>query len=266
MAGSGSHRRYAVRQRRAYRQRGCHHCWPAICLPRASTRNWICPSIDKLRDVAEYCTQLPVHPRHPYAGDLVYTAFSGSHQDAIKKGMAAMEKSNSGVWEVPYLPIDPKDVGRTYETIIRVNSQSGKGGIAYHPEDRARSRFATGFAGRVQSDRTKGHRRDKKGNHRRGNMGACSNGCIWIAPHPSSFSNTGVCPIVTPAKCAACRRSVHLNGEERTINGKGNGPIAAFVDALKGDCGFRSGGARLPRARHRSWWRRDRGCLCRSRE
>jgi len=87
--------------------------------------------IDEARAIAEECTQLPVHPRHPYAGELVYTAFSGSHQDAIKKGMYAQERSNSEVWDVPYLPIDPKDVGRTYEAIIRVNSQSGKGGVAY---------------------------------------------------------------------------------------------------------------------------------------
>lgn len=79
----------------------------------------------------EYCNQLPVHPRHPYGGELVFTAFSGSHQDAIKKGMTAMAGSNSGVWEVPYLPIDPQDIGRDYEAVIRVNSQSGKGGIAY---------------------------------------------------------------------------------------------------------------------------------------
>ncbi len=79
----------------------------------------------------EYCNQLPVHPRHPYGGELVFTAFSGSHQDAIKKGMAAMAGSNSGIWEVPYLPIDPQDIGRDYEAVIRVNSQSGKGGIAY---------------------------------------------------------------------------------------------------------------------------------------
>ena len=79
----------------------------------------------------EYCNQLPVHPRHPYAGELVYTAFSGSHQDAIKKGFEALQKRNDELWEVPYLPIDPKDLGRTYEAVIRVNSQSGKGGIAY---------------------------------------------------------------------------------------------------------------------------------------
>ena len=95
--------------------------------------------IDEIRRTVEYCTQLPVHPRHPYAGDLVYTAFSGSHQDAIKKGLEALEEEAEQAghpvgmhpWEAPYLPIDPKDVGRTYEAVIRVNSQSGKGGVAY---------------------------------------------------------------------------------------------------------------------------------------
>ena len=86
--------------------------------------------IDQVRRVAEYCNQLPVHPRHPYGGDLVYTAFSGSHQDAIKKGFEALPP-NYEFWEVPYLPIDPQHVGRTYQDVIRVNSQSGKGGVAY---------------------------------------------------------------------------------------------------------------------------------------
>ena len=95
--------------------------------------------IDEIRRTVEYCTQLPVHPRHPYAGDLVYTAFSGSHQDAIKKGLEALERQAREEgrpveeidWKAPYLPIDPKDVGRSYEAVIRVNSQSGKGGVAY---------------------------------------------------------------------------------------------------------------------------------------
>ncbi|MDH3329906.1 MAG: 2-isopropylmalate synthase, partial [Desulfobulbaceae bacterium] len=87
--------------------------------------------INSVIDVYERCTTLPVHPRHPYAGDLVYTAFSGSHQDAINKGITSCEKDEEGIWAVPYLPIDPEDVGRTYESIIRINSQSGKGGIAY---------------------------------------------------------------------------------------------------------------------------------------
>ncbi len=104
--------------------------WRSTCSPRASTRKLDMHDIDALRRVAEYCNRLPVHPRHPYAGDLVYTAFSGSHQDAIKKGMDALP-DDYATWEVPYLPIDPKHVGRTYEAIIRVNSQSGKGGVAY---------------------------------------------------------------------------------------------------------------------------------------
>ncbi|MGA7227036.1 MAG: 2-isopropylmalate synthase, partial [Acidimicrobiia bacterium] len=87
--------------------------------------------INEYRRIAEHCNQLPIHPRHPYVGDLVYTAFSGSHQDAIKKGFEAMDETGQTLWEVPYLPIDPKDVGRTYEDVIRVNSQSGKGGVAY---------------------------------------------------------------------------------------------------------------------------------------
>ncbi|PZU61750.1 MAG: 2-isopropylmalate synthase, partial [Sphingobium sp.] len=87
--------------------------------------------IDEVIQTVEYCNQLPVHPRHPYAGELVFTAFSGSHQDAIKKGFAAQEARNDLFWNVPYLPIDPKDLGRDYEAVIRVNSQSGKGGVAW---------------------------------------------------------------------------------------------------------------------------------------
>jgi 2-isopropylmalate synthase len=87
--------------------------------------------IERIKGVYEYCNQLRIPERHPYVGELVYTAFSGSHQDAINKGMKAIEKANSDSWEVPYLPIDPQDVGRSYEAIIRINSQSGKGGVAY---------------------------------------------------------------------------------------------------------------------------------------
>jgi 2-isopropylmalate synthase len=88
-------------------------------------------NINRVTEVYQRCTSLPVHPRHPYVGELVYTAFSGSHQDAISKGMEALENNKSGLWAVPYLPIDPKDVGRSYESIICINSQSGKGGAAY---------------------------------------------------------------------------------------------------------------------------------------
>jgi len=88
-------------------------------------------NIEDIRETYERCTRMDVSVRHPYAGELVFTAFSGSHQDAINKGMKAMEGSNSGLWEVPYLPVDPHDVGRSYEAVIRVNSQSGKGGVAF---------------------------------------------------------------------------------------------------------------------------------------
>ena len=194
-------------------------------------------NIDELRDVAEYCTQLPVHPRHPYAGDLVYTAFSGSHQDAIKKGMMAMEKSNSGLWEVPYLPIDPKDMGRSYETIIRVNSQSGKGGVAYilkaeHDLDLPRD-LQVEFSQIVQkvTDATKKE--------------ITAEG-IWALfqreyldrTTPIEFLEYWSVPDSHASEMCRVSARVHFNGEERTINGKGNGPIAAFVDALKADCGF----------------------------
>ena len=87
--------------------------------------------IDEVVNTVNYCTNLPVHPRTPYAGELVFTAFSGSHQDAIKKGFSAQAARNDDLWEVPYLPIDPADLGRSYEAVIRVNSQSGKGGVAW---------------------------------------------------------------------------------------------------------------------------------------
>src|SRR6476659_8375591 len=111
--------------------------------------------LDEAKRIVEECNELPVHPRHPWAGELVYTAFSGSHQDAIKKGMYAQQRSTSGQWEVPYLPIDPLDLGRTYEAIIRVNSQSGKGGVAYLMETEHHLELPRGlqidFAQKVQA-------------------------------------------------------------------------------------------------------------------
>ena len=101
------------------------------CSPRASIPSSTSPTSTRSAKWRSSATQMPVHQRHPYVGELVYTAFSGSHQDAIKKGFEAQEKRNEPVFQVPYLPIDPKDVGRDYEAVIRINSQSGKGGIAY---------------------------------------------------------------------------------------------------------------------------------------
>src|SRR5439155_1354710 len=103
-------------------------CEAVMDVWRPSTQE---PMIINLKAIVEECNELPIHPRHPWVGELVYTAFSGSHQDAIKKGMYAQQRESSELWDVPYLPIDPADLGRSYEAIIRVNSQSGKGGVAY---------------------------------------------------------------------------------------------------------------------------------------
>ena len=121
--------------------------------------------IDEIRRDVEICNQLPVHPRHPYAGDLVFTAFSGSHQDAIKKGFAA-QQGQATIWDVPYLPIDPADLGRSYDAVIRVNSQSGKGGIAYLLATRLRAGAAAAPADRVRAHRSGGHRLVGQGDHR----------------------------------------------------------------------------------------------------
>jgi 2-isopropylmalate synthase len=121
--------------------------------------------IDAVRQCVEDCNQLPVHPRHPYVGDLVYTAFSGSHQDAIKKGFAKQQPDE--IWDVPYLPIDPADLGRSYDAVIRVNSQSGKGGMSYLLEQEYG--LAPPLADRVQPGRAGRCRYDRQGDHRPGN-------------------------------------------------------------------------------------------------
>jgi 2-isopropylmalate synthase len=192
--------------------------------------------IDDLVRTSEYCTQLPVHPRHPYAGELVYTAFSGSHQDAIKKGFDALRKRNDDLWEVPYLPIDPKDLGRTYEAVIRVNSQSGKGGVAYllkedHGLDLPRP-LQIEFSRIVQevTDRT-GKEVTSAG--------------IWKLFEETYLgaNGTGVVLVdysMLPERGGERRLSarVTVDGTERKIEGVGNGPIAAFVDAMRRDCGI----------------------------
>jgi 2-isopropylmalate synthase len=192
--------------------------------------------IDDLVRSSEYCTQLPVHPRHPYAGELVYTAFSGSHQDAIKKGFDALRKRNDDLWEVPYLPIDPKDLGRTYEAVIRVNSQSGKGGVAYllkedHGLDLPRP-LQVEFSRIVQevTDRT-------------GKEMTSAN--IWALFQETYIGANGkgvalVDYTMLPERGGDRRLSakVTVDGAERKIEGVGNGPIAAFVDALQRECGI----------------------------
>ncbi|MFI6767813.1 2-isopropylmalate synthase [Streptomyces sp. NPDC050355] len=199
--------------------------------------------IDEIRRTSEYCNQMEIHPRHPYAGDLVYTAFSGSHQDAIKKGFDAMEAEAAAAgktvdeieWAVPYLPIDPKDVGRSYEAVIRVNSQSGKGGIAYvlkndHKLDLPR-RMQIEFS-RIIQEKT-----DAEG-------GEVTPAAIWSAfqdeylPNPenpwgriqvkngqSTTDRDGVDALTVEAV---------VDGRDSVLTGSGNGPISAFFDALQG--------------------------------
>jgi 2-isopropylmalate synthase len=193
--------------------------------------------IDEIRRTVEYCTQLPVHPRHPYAGDLVYTAFSGSHQDAIKKGLEALDKSAVEVgrpveqmpWEAPYLPIDPKDVGRTYEAVIRVNSQSGKGGVAYvlkaeHKLDLPR-RLQIEFSRAVQK-------------HTDDVGGEMAPETIWESfkaeylERETPLKLNSVHTSSAAGEKDALEVNVYVDGERRRLAGTGNGPIEAFVNAL----------------------------------
>ena len=187
-----------------------------------------------MREV-EYCNQLPVHPRHPYAGDLVFTAFSGSHQDAIKKGFDSMRDTNNPLWEVPYLPIDPSDVGRTYEEVVRVNSQSGKGGVAYLIErDHGLSmprRLQIEFSQIIQkiTDET-------------GKEITASE--IWET-FQNTYLNDGEGFNFIEHKIESSSKNklqedlikVKLlkEKEEHSIDGVGNGPIDAFINALKKD-------------------------------
>jgi 2-isopropylmalate synthase len=198
--------------------------------------------IDEVRRTVEYCNQLPVNERHPYGGDLVYTAFSGSHQDAIKKGFDWLERdaAEAGVpvdefaWTVPYLPIDPKDVGRTYEAVIRVNSQSGKGGVAYimkteHALELPR-RLQIEFSQVVQ------RRTDSEG-------GEVSSEEMWAIFEREYLSGEGRIALNSHHTSSAVGEkdqltvNVIVDGEQRELVGSGNGPIAAFVDAL-GSVGF----------------------------
>jgi 2-isopropylmalate synthase len=186
--------------------------------------------IDEARAIVEECNELPIHPRHPYVGELVYTAFSGSHQDAIKKGMHAQQRSESEVWDVPYLPIDPKDVGRNYEAIIRVNSQSGKGGVAYlllseYGLDLPRG-LQVEFAQKVQAIT------DAEG----GELSAAELHDLFQKTYPG---------VRDPYELLSYRHEADESGDRLTavmragsgtleLSGEGNGPIAALVRGLGG--------------------------------
>ena len=174
----------------------------------------------------EHCTQLPIHPRHPYVGDLVFTAFSGSHQDAIKKGFSAQEADET--WSVPYLPIDPADVGRSYDSVIRVNSQSGKGGIAYLMETEHSivmpRRLQVEFSGVVQQ-------------HTDAHGGEVTASDIWSIFSGTYLESTApVCyrehHLYEHGNAQCIRLSVNIDGAPHILTGEGNGPINAAVHAL----------------------------------
>jgi len=185
--------------------------------------------LDEAKRVVEECNELPVHPRHPWAGELVYTAFSGSHQDAIKKGMHAQQQQSEGaVWDVPYLPIDPRDVGRTYEAIIRVNSQSGKGGVAYLLEDRYGLDLPRGLqielAQKVQAVT------DAEG----GELSAQEIYDLFRATYLDVTAPFELAGYEHDANETGDRLAARLldGGEQIELAGEGNGPIAALVHAL----------------------------------
>ncbi len=188
--------------------------------------------IDKVRHVAEFANRLPVHPRHPYVGELVYTAFSGSHQDAIKKGMGAIG-DDYDVWEVPYLPIDPKHTGRTYEAIIRVNSQSGKGGVAYlleaeHGLDLPRE-MQVEFSKRVQE------LTEASGTE-------ISPAEIWEV-FTTTYQPENAPIQLLSSEVAADQHTTRIvaqilvDGQHATVKGEGNGPIDALMGALRDELG-----------------------------
>jgi 2-isopropylmalate synthase len=201
-------------------------------------------NIDEIRRTVEYCNQLPVHERHPYGGDLVYTAFSGSHQDAINKGLDQMkvdaDAADSDVddmlWQVPYLPIDPRDVGRTYEAVIRVNSQSGKGGVAYI----MKADHGLALPRRLQIEFSQVIQKISEGEG-----GEVSPKAMWdafaeeyLAPvRPLERMKQRVDAAEEDSGITRIVATVKVDGVETEINGSGNGPLAAFVDAL-GHVGF----------------------------
>ena len=185
--------------------------------------------LDEAKRVVEECNELPVHPRHPWAGELVYTAFSGSHQDAIKKGMHAQQQQPPGAtWDVPYLPIDPRDVGRTYEAIIRVNSQSGKGGVAYLLEDRYGLDLPRGLqielAQKVQAVT------DAEG----GELSAEEIYDLFRSAYLDVKAPYELTAYEHDASELGDRLTAQMldGGERLELTGEGNGPIAALVHAL----------------------------------
>jgi len=188
--------------------------------------------IHGLVEIAEFCNQLPVHERHPYAGQLVHTAFSGSHQDAIRKGMEAQAEADDDIWEVPYLPIDPADIGCTYEAIIRVNSQSGKAGSAWLLETEHHVRLPRGME--VEFSQLVQKTADSSGREMTADT-------IWRifdesylqAQSPFKLISFETHPSQKEAGKEAIQATLSYQGVEQTISEIGNGPISAFVDAIR---------------------------------
>ncbi len=185
--------------------------------------------IDEVIKTVEYCNALPVHPRHPYAGELVFTAFSGSHQDAIKKGFAAQEARNDELWEVPYLPIDPADLGRSYEAVIRVNSQSGKGGVAWVLEQdkglKLPKRLQADFSRHVQALADSTSRELNAGDI----WGAFES--AYLPNGKDRFALVDYQENHLPGARQFIGR-IAVDGAEQSLSGKGNGLISSVLDAL----------------------------------
>ena len=184
--------------------------------------------LDAARRVVEECNELPVHPRHPWAGELVYTAFSGSHQDAIKKGIYAQQRSDSEVWDVPYLPIDPNDLGRSYEAIIRINSQSGKGGVAYLLLSDYRLDLPRGL--QVEFSQAVQAITDAEG----GELSSAQLYELFDAKYLSVAEPYELVSYRHEASDGGDRLTATLRFEQERIEveGQGNGPIAALIRAL----------------------------------
>ncbi len=191
--------------------------------------------IDDVIGTVEYCNDLPVHPRHPYAGELVFTAFSGSHQDAIKKGFAAQEMRNDDQWRVPYLPIDPADLGRSYEAVIRVNSQSGKGGVAWVLEQdygyRLPKRMQANFSLTVQELSDETGRELTSADI----FDAFQKRYFLIPDEETRFDlvefNESVDPRAGVERIFAGK--IRIDGKEQSVSGRGNGLISSLADALE---------------------------------
>lgn len=195
-------------------------------------------NIEEIVQTVTYCNQLPVHPRHPYAGELVFTAFSGSHQDAIKKGFAAQEARNDQIWNVPYLPIDPADIGCSYEAVIRVNSQSGKGGVAWVLQQdkglKLPKRMQADFSHVVQELADKTSRELVAADI----WGAFESYYCLGKDQPYKLVDYQETSTPQASTNRLFLGKIALNGETRTVSGKGNGLISSVLSALRDELGI----------------------------